>query len=242
MSAFFLITGTSRGVGEALAQKALSQGDTVFGVARTRSESITASNYHHLPFDLTHTSELDWLIREVEPVVHARAFDFVCLVNNASAIQPLGHIENCAAAEIEAHVRIGVISPMILTSLFIARFAALAARKKVALISSGSAAHPVPDGSIYCSSKAALNMFAQCVGLEQAARQHGFEIVAISPGMVDTSMQVATRSMDPAEFSAVRHFRDAFEQGRLQPPERAAGKLYELLMTRSEQGQFVSLG
>lgn len=96
---------------------------------------------------------------------------FVCLVNNASAVDPITSIEKCPPTEIESHVRIGLIAPMILTSLFIRKFSGDKIRKKVAFISSGLAFSAAPDASIYCSSKAGLNMFTQCIGLEQNSRE-----------------------------------------------------------------------
>jgi benzil reductase ((S)-benzoin forming) len=42
---FFLITGTSRGIGEALAQKILEEGHTVLGISRNRSDILKSINY-----------------------------------------------------------------------------------------------------------------------------------------------------------------------------------------------------
>ena len=89
---FFLITGTSRGIGEALAQKLLEKGNTVLGVARGRSDVLKSTKYHHLSFDLADTSRISQIIEKVDEVIDNQRFDFLCLVNNASAIEPLGAI------------------------------------------------------------------------------------------------------------------------------------------------------
>jgi benzil reductase ((S)-benzoin forming) len=91
--------------------------------------------------------------------------------------------------ETDSHVKIGLIARMILTSLFIGRFSANKARKKVAFISSGAAFAPFSGDSVYCSNKAGINMFAQCVGLEQQDKDFGFEVIHIDPETVDTDMQ-----------------------------------------------------
>jgi short-subunit dehydrogenase len=66
---FFLITGTSRGIGEALTQKVLQEGNTVLSVARTRSERLKSSRYHHLSLDLTDTSRIGRILEAVDEVV-----------------------------------------------------------------------------------------------------------------------------------------------------------------------------
>ena len=167
---FFLITGTSRGIGEALAQKILDEGDTVLGISRNRSDNLKSLNYYHLPFDLTETARLGQIIEKANEIVDDRGFEFVCLINNASAVEPIGPIEKCPATEIESHLKIGLLAPILLTSLFIQRFSNAKIRKKIAFISSGAAFTPLPDESIYCASKAGMHMFGQCVGIEQKNR------------------------------------------------------------------------
>jgi len=238
---FFIITGTSRGIGEALAKKVLEEGHTVLGVSRNRSEKLHSPQYHHLSFDLSDTAHLDQVIENASDILTKSGFDFVCLVNNAATIEPTGVIEACPAPEIEAHVKIDLISPMLLTSLFIGRFSSLNARKKIAFISSGAAFHASPGESMYCSTKAGLLMFAQCVGLEQADRQDGFEVLSIGPGMVDTAMQLVIRSKTREEFARADFFKQAFESGRLQDPARVAEKILAVLENRYEQGKYVSV-
>jgi benzil reductase ((S)-benzoin forming) len=238
---FFLITGTSQGIGEALAQKVLEKGHTVLGVSRKQSSILTSTNYHHLSFDLADTSQLASIIEKVDEIVDHQSFDFICLVNNASAIEPLKSIEKCLDTEIESHVRIGLIAPMILTSMFIRRFADRTIRKKIVLISSAAAFTALPDVSLYCSSKAGVNMFTQCVGLEQKDREYGFEVIAIGPGMVDTSMQRISRSKTSDEFAMAGFFKKLFEDGKLQEPSTVAEKIYKILENKYEPGKYINV-
>jgi benzil reductase ((S)-benzoin forming) len=238
---FFLITGTSRGIGEALARKILDEGNAVLGISRNRSGNLKFTNYYHLPFDLTETSRIGQIMEKVNEIVDNQSFDFVCLINNASAVKPIGPIEKCPATEIEAHVKIGLLAPMILTSMFVQRFSNEKIRKKIAFISSGAAFTPLPDESIYCASKAGMHMFAQCVGIEQKNKDDGFEVISIGPGMVDTSMQLAARSKTSDEFAMADFFKQAFEDGRLQEPSKVAEKIYTILGKEYEQGKYVSV-
>jgi benzil reductase ((S)-benzoin forming) len=237
---FFLITGTSRGIGEALAQEILEKGNTVLGVSRNQSNALRSTKYHHLSFDLTDTSRIGQIMEKVDEIVDNQSLDLVCLINNASAVEPIRSIEKCSATEIESHVRIGLIAPMILTSMFMRKFSDVRIRKKVVFISSGAAFTAFPDLSIYCSSKAGINMFMQCVGLEQKNREYGFEVISIGPGMVDTSMQQAVRSKTRDEFAMVDFFKQAFENGKLQEPSKVAEKIHTILANKYEQGKFVN--
>jgi benzil reductase ((S)-benzoin forming) len=238
---FFLITGSSRGIGEALALKILENGNTVLGVARNRSHRLKFAQYFHLPFDLRDTPRIGEIMEKVDEIIEDQSFDFVCLVNNASAVEPLNSIEKCPPDEVESHVRIGLITPMILTSMFIRKFSGSKIRKKVAFISSGAAFTALPDESIYCSSKAGIHMFAQCIGLEQKNRENGFEVLSIGPGMVDTSMQQAVRSKRSEEFAMADFFKQAFEDGKLQEPDKVAEKIFTILGSKFEQGKYVSV-
>ena len=239
---FFLITGTSRGIGEALALEVLRRGNTVLGVSRKRSEQLKSPQYHHLALDLAETSRIGQILDRVHEIAENRNFDLVCLVSNASAIEPLKPIEDCPAVQIESHVRVGLIAPMILTSLFIREFSGARIRKKVAFLSSGLGVTPFPGLSIYCASKAALNMFARCVGLEQKDGQHGFEVICIGPGMVDTPMQEVARSKIRDEFPGADFFQQAFREGRLQKSGDVAAKIYAILRNQYEQGRLVMVG
>jgi benzil reductase ((S)-benzoin forming) len=237
----FLITGTSSGIGEALALRILQDGHTVLGVSRNRSSKINSGNYHHLSLDLSDSSRLGLAMEKVNEILNRENFEFACLINNASAIEPIGPIERLSPLEIESHVSIGLIAPMILTSLFIRNFSHQEIRKKVAFISSGAAFSPLADESVYCGSKAGLNMFARVVGIEQENKENGFEVISIGPGMVDTSMQRVARSKTSQEFALADFFKQAYEEGRLQDPDLVAEKILTILRNSYEQGKYISV-
>ena len=235
---FYLITGTSRGIGEALARKLLIQGHTVLGVSRNRPGELNSDAYHHLTYDLMDSSEIETIMDMAVEIVDTRGFDFLCLVNNAAVVEPLKSIERAEASTIEDHLRIGLVTSVILTSAFMRRFSGHKIRKKVSFISSGAALRPMPDMSMYCSSKAALKMFAECIGLEQKDREHGFEVVSISPGMVETSMQQAVRT---GNYAMAGYFEQAYEDGKVQDRAEVAEKIAMILAQKYENGTFVSV-
>lgn len=237
---FYLITGTSKGIGNALARKLIDEGNTVVGVSRTPSVELGSRRYHHVAADIAELSGLDGIIERANETFRDQDFDFLCLINNASLIEPLGSIEDCSASDIEAHLRIGVTASMTLTSQFMRSFADERIRKKVVFISSGAAFHPMAGASLYCSSKAAITMFAECLGAEQKDREHGFEVHSIGPGMVETPMQQTARSKSSDEFATAEFFKNAFREGRVKTPEEAVEGIYGLLLAEHEQGKYVT--
>ena len=237
----FLITGTSRGIGEAIARKLLAEKHTVLGISRSVPRSLSSSDYHHLSFDLIDTDQLGKIIEKLDVIYASQSYEFICLINNASATEPVGPIDQCPVTLIDSHVRIGLIAPMILTSNFIRKFNNLKIRKKVVFISSGAAFNAWQDESVYCGTKAGAHMFVQCVGLEQADRKNGVEVILIGPGMVDTPMQDVIRSKSSEEFAMVDFFKEAHEDGKLKDPDNVAEKIYTILNNKYEQGQYVSV-
>jgi len=84
-------------------------------------------------------------------------------------------------------------------------------------------------------------MFAQCVGLEQKNKDYGVEVIAIGPGMVNTSTQLTLRSATSDKFALADFFKQAFEDGKLQEPSQVAEKIYTILENKYEQGKYVSV-
>jgi benzil reductase ((S)-benzoin forming) len=239
-SDFYMITGTSRGIGAALASRLLAEGHVVLGVSRSAAESLQSERYHHLKCDLADASAATQIVTKAESLVAEASCEFLCLVNNAARLEPLKAIEECSSFEIEAHIQIGLIAPMALTSKFIHTFAQLACRKKVAFISSGAAIQAMPGASSYCSSKAGLTMFSRCVGMEQKGREKGFETVSINPGMVETDMQVTARSKSDEEFQMAPYFKEAQQSGKVQELGPVVEKIARILTEHQDPGAFVS--
>ena len=53
---------------------------------------------------------------------------------------------------------------------------------------------PCTKLSVYCASKAALNHFAQCVALEEAA--NGIRVNVLSPGVILTENQIRAKGQE----------------------------------------------
>ncbi|MCI1774129.1 SDR family NAD(P)-dependent oxidoreductase [Paenibacillus lautus] len=237
----FIITGTSRGIGEQLARMLLKKGHIVYGIARGRSESLGSfPNYKHHAYDLNDTLGLERLMDKVFEEMDLDHADMICLINNASMLEPLKRIENCDTKEIHSNLQISLVAPMLLTSCFIQKTEGLSVRKKIINISSGSGVYPAPTMSAYCTAKAGIQMFTQSVGAEQKTQQSPVEIIAVNPGMVDTEMQRVAREKNEQEFQMAQAFAHAFESGQLVSTEDIGAQLLHIIDKDFEPGSIVN--
>jgi benzil reductase ((S)-benzoin forming) len=237
----FIITGTSRGIGEQLAYMLLEKGNVVHGVARGTSERLgSCPNYRHHIYNLNEPSGIEELMDNIFEQIEPDHADMICLINNASMLEPLKAIELCDAADIHMNVQISLIAPMILTSCFIKKTEELSIRKKIINISSGSGTYPAPTMSVYCSVKAGINMFTQSVGIEQRNRRYPVEIIAVNPGMVDTDMQRMARGKNEQEFEMAQAFVHAHESGQLLSTEEIGSHLLNMIYEKLESGRVLN--
>ncbi|MGZ5243534.1 MAG: SDR family NAD(P)-dependent oxidoreductase [Bacteroidia bacterium] len=215
----YFITGTSSGLGKAMAEICLRDGHTVTGISR--HQSIHHQNYFHLQTDLSKTENLSAFSFEQQKVDCEK----IVLINNAAQIEPVkysGHADN---EDIIQAYTLNVIAPAVLINTFIATFENHSAKKYIVNISSGAANYPVDGWSVYCSSKAALDMISRTVAMEREKEKSSFKVASIAPGIVDTAMQSTIRKADSHDFSRVSEFVAYKEENKLQAPEAAAEKI-----------------
>jgi NAD(P)-dependent dehydrogenase (short-subunit alcohol dehydrogenase family) len=225
-----LVTGTSSGIGAALARKLLETGWEVAGVAR-RTPDIAHERYHHLAVDLQDAPAAMAAIESgFGALLRARARRRVGLANNAASAEPLGPVERLEAGALQRIYAINVAVPIGLMGLVL-RASAPEATVRIVNLSSGAAVRPFPGLAAYCSSKAALRMAGMALAEELASSPAGARVAILSyqPGVVDTEMQASTRSKSRQEFPWVATFQGFREQGLLVAPELPAADIARFL-------------
>lgn len=236
----FIITGTSKGIGEHLSRMLLERGHSVVGIARGSSAALHAyTSYIHISYDLSATEGLEFLISSVIQQLDLENFSMIALINNASMLEPLMPIEQCSSEEMTRSLHVSFLAPMILTSAFMRHSEHLSLQRKVMNISSGSGTYPAPGMSVYCSAKAGLNMFTQCVGQEQLNKTNPVEIIAVDPGMVDTDMQKLAREQDTRSFELAQAFQQAYEAGQLISKDAICTHLIRLIEAHFDPGRLI---
>ncbi|MBI1192741.1 MAG: SDR family NAD(P)-dependent oxidoreductase [Bacteroidetes bacterium] len=216
------ITGTSRGIGRAIAEAACASGlFRVTGYARGSGPEHPA--YTHVTLDLSDAAALETfafppLEDNIEQVV---------LINNAGMLGPVAHLGSFDAAAIDATVRVNLTAPLVLSNAFIHAYSHFPAPRLIVHVSTGAATSPYDGWSLYCSTKAGLDMLARVQERELAMRKDGwpFAVRAIAPGVVQTAMQATLRASDASGFSLKQKFIELDAQGQLSDA-RQVGEAY----------------
>jgi benzil reductase ((S)-benzoin forming) len=212
-----IVTGTSSGIGKAIAEYYISQGKAVTGIGRRHT--ISDALYTAVNCDLSDRNAVEALSFEVD--------SDVLLINNAGV---LGNVKRLSdqPVDIAFVLAVNTVAPTVLMS----RFAQLCGDRfslTVVNISSGSAKRAIPSWGAYCASKAALEMISEVFYLEEREKGKNTKVYAVAPGVVDTNMQNAIRSVAPADFSASETFQNYKENDELADPAIVAQKLDRLL-------------
>jgi 3-oxoacyl-[acyl-carrier protein] reductase len=188
-----LVTGGSRGIGLAIARRLAGAGYDVIAVARRESEELRAAmaefgassgGISFRPCDLSDTDAIPSFVKSLRDAFGP----LYGLVNNAG-LGTEGLLATMHNSEIEALVRLNVLSPMILTK-YIVRHMMAAGEGRIINISSIIASTGYNGLSVYGATKAAATGFTRSLAREVG--RVGITVNAIAPGFITTEL---TRSM-----------------------------------------------
>ena len=217
-----LITGASRGIGEATARAFAAAGYNLLLVARSASALAQLAGELQSPSCQVHTCSLD--LTEAERIAPAleellgRGLTPSVLINNAGA----AYTGSLAEMPLE---RWQWLLQLNLTSVFQVCQAVLPALRQqqglIINVSSHAARNAFPDWGAYCMSKAALASLSRCLAEEERAR--GVRVSTLTLGAVNT----------PLWDSETVH--SSFDRRAMLPPQRVAEALLSLAQQPSSQ-------
>jgi short-subunit dehydrogenase len=191
----YLITGASRGIGRAIAEKVAAEDvtlllhgrDTVALAETRKGVEAHCSKVILLIHDLATSAGVSDLIAEVG----AQPIDL--LVNNAGVaiVKPFGEITQI---EWEQTVGVNITAPFMLTQHFAPR---MPPGSSVVNILSIAAKTGFANWSAYCMSKFALEGFSQAV--REELREHKIRVINIYPAATDTNIWSSVEGNWPRE-------------------------------------------
>lgn len=236
-----IITGGSRGLGAALVKTYCEQDYKVISIARTRSNYEHENLIAQIDFNLARIDHFDILEGRIFNAIKGLEFKEVLLINNAAILGEMKHIQDCQNWNINDGIKVNVNAPLLLISMIIRRWIGQSVNIRIINISSGLAVHPMPGSTIYCTTKAGIEMMTKTIALEQKDN-HRFKMVSISPGIIDTDMQSEIRQTKKEDLEAVDQFIAFKEQNLLVPPNVVAEKIWKVYSEDQYQnGETVSL-
>ena len=230
-----ILTGASRGMGAAIADRLLAPGQQLLCLSRHVNGNLTSNAQgagavcEQWPVDLSAPAGVATRLQLWLEGLDGEAFTTATLINNAAALTRIGPIDACSDAEISAALRLGLEAPMLLCAAFLRATRKWPAAKRVLNISSGLGRRAMAAQAPYCAVKAGLDHFSRVLALDEQLHANGARVVSLAPGVIDTDMQVQLRAADATAFPDKANFVGLKENGQLTSATDAAARVLAYL-------------
>ncbi len=205
------VTGASSGIGRACAARFVEEGASVFAVAR-REERLAKDFERYAAVDVREEGQVEAAVRRC--VEECGGIDYLI---NAAGVIGNGGILDTPPDEWER-----LFSSNVDSLYFVTRHAApqlIERRGAIVNISSVTSLRPYGNLLAYCTTKAATDMFTQCLALELAP--HGVRVNAVNPGVVVSELHTVSRAVPDYEAFLERS-KTTHPLGRVGRPEEIA--------------------
>lgn len=230
------ITGTSSGLGKAIAEKVLQRdGALVFGYAR--KNTIQHPRYHHHFIDLSDVQA----VQQIQFAPTTPDVKLITLINNAGLLGEMTSTGNIDNEKIVATYHVNVVTPHILMNTFLQTYQHLEVKKCIINVSSGAAKTPYAGWSIYCATKSAIDMMSLVAAKEQSLlpEKTATRIISLAPGVMDTNMQQQIRNADMADFPAKNKFVDLHKNQQLYSVQDVAAKFIDVVLNDAPEQETI---
>lgn len=186
-----IITGTSRGIGRALATYYLDKGFIVAGCSRSKS-SINHSCYFHQSIDIIEEKAVANFVK----AVHKEFGSIDILINNAG-IASMNHLLLTPLKSIEIIYKVNLFAPFVFIRE-VSKVMSLVKKGTIVNISSIASPLNLEGEAAYASSKAALESLTKISSKELA--DLGITVNAVGPTPFDTAL---IRTLSPQAIEKV---------------------------------------
>ncbi len=207
-----LVTGASSGLGLEIAVYLARHGYGVYATMRNldrRGELDAAAARHKVQLNVLQLDITDnGSIREAVATIASRSRELYGLVNNAGSILR-GYFEDVSEQEVRDIFDSNLFGTMAVTRAVLPMMRA-SRRGRIIIMSSTAGRLGSPGSSAYCSSKFALEGFAECLLQEMAL--FDVQVSLIEPGFVRTELFGKNRHIASGALAADSPYRDWFQR------------------------------
>ena len=229
-----VLTGSSTGIGRALAERLLSRGHHVWGLARSDQSDFAAShpNFHHTRCDVS-----DYSAVAAAASAYAAAWPQLDAVICAAGLQ--GEIAPALTADplkwsatIRANLDGTYFALRAFASLLV-QPAPAASRKKIICFSGGGATKARVNFSAYGVAKTALVRLVETIAEEN--RDQPLDINALAPGAINTRLTDEILALGPSVVGAAEYAAAQKQKAAALVPTSAttAGAIADPALTRA---------
>ncbi|MBD5779573.1 SDR family NAD(P)-dependent oxidoreductase [Pelagicoccus sp. NFK12] len=222
-----IITGVSKGLGQALSKVLENEQTKLVGFGRTQGEF--SGTFHTCDFTKPQlAASIFQKALADEPLEDSESIVFIANAGRLGLLQPA---QNLDPFEIEETIAANLTQSALAASAFLKRVESLPVPKAFLQISSGAA---LPDRakaswSLYCATKAGQEQLVRTIAKEQENAPHPTVFANINPGVMETAMQEQIRKTSPSHFPEVERFIKLKEEGRIPTPDTIAQKIADLI-------------
>ena len=207
-----LVTGASSGIGLEIAVFLARQGYGVYATMRNlerRGQLDAAAARQNVQLEVLQLDVTDDAsIRDAVHTINSRSPGLFGLVNNAGSILR-GYFEDVSDAEIRGVFESNLFGTMALTHAVLPIMRE-ARRGRIIIMSSTGGRLGSPGNSAYCSSKFALEGFAECLVQEMAL--FNVQVSLVEPGFVQTELFGRNRHIASRAMADDSPYRDWFQK------------------------------
>jgi NADP-dependent 3-hydroxy acid dehydrogenase YdfG len=194
-----VVTGSSSGIGRAVAYALGAQGMTLCLTGRdgTRLQDVARVIGAQAERLLVHGADLssDPEIRGLVARVQADLGRIDVLVHAAGTLR-LGNVEAAAWDDLDDLYRINLRAPFLLTKAFLPMLRE--SKGQVVFVNSTAGLAAAADNGLYAATKHALRSLASSI--RDQVNQHGIRVLSVYPGRTATPMQQATHQFEGRRY------------------------------------------
>jgi 3-oxoacyl-[acyl-carrier protein] reductase len=207
-----IVTGASRGLGEAVARRLVSDGAHLVLAARdgaaladlttqlkTRRVAPDQQIIEH-PADVARPADVASLVEHAATLTGR----IDVLVSNAGVYGPMGRIEDVDWQAWVDAIQVNLMGT-VLCCRAVVPFMRAQGHGKIILLSGGGATQPLPRLSAYAASKAAVVRFGET--LAEEVKDAGIDVNAVAPGALNTRLLDQVLAAGPERVGADFHAR-----------------------------------
>jgi len=216
-----VITGVSRGLGEALLTIACDKFDTVIAIGRSLSDfPEPKAELIFIEADLSDRN-IDWYDR-FSSLTEFSGSPSIYFLNNAAVLEilPTAHPE--FSKRLVSSLDINTVSPIAITNALTRLALARRGEMTIVHIGTGASQRPIANWGAYCVTKSAVSMFFEVFASEHPQ----FTVHDIDPGIIDSDMQKKIRRANHSDSPANKNPEIERSKSGLKLPSKAATEIF----------------